>query len=103
MGCSYITDEQVVKRAQEAVRLELEKCRALDVPITVYDRDRKEIVVKNSDGTVIAVLERLKKDATVNGLSKRKSSETVYGRVTGGELSLRNQKCKENEICRYRF
>ena len=61
MGCSYITDEQVVKRVWEAVRLELEKCRALDIPITVYDRERKEIVVKDSDGSVIVVLERIKK------------------------------------------
>ena len=46
-----ITDKQVVQRVQVAVKLELEKNKALGVPIVVYDRERKIIIVKNSDGS----------------------------------------------------
>ena len=55
MAYTYITDKQVVKRAQTAVKLELEKNMALDVPIAVYDRERKTIIVKNSDGSEMEV------------------------------------------------
>jgi putative 50S ribosomal protein L24 len=57
----YITDEQVVKRAQVAVKLELEKNMALDAPIAVYDRERKVIIVKNSDGSEVEVENRLRR------------------------------------------
>ena len=69
----YIADEQVVKRAQMAVRLELEKNMALDVPIAVYDRERKVIFVKNSDGTVVEVKNRLRMG---RDSERRKESET---------------------------
>lgn len=39
----YISDEMVVKRINAAVRIELEKKRAMDVPIIVYDRDKQII------------------------------------------------------------
>lgn len=39
----YISDEMVVKRVNAAVRIELEKKRAMDVPIIVYDRDKQII------------------------------------------------------------
>ena len=57
----YITDKQVVKRAQAAVKLELEKNMALDAPIAVYDRERKVIIVKNSDGSEVEVENRLRR------------------------------------------
>lgn len=57
-----ITDKQVVQRVQVAVKLELEKNIALGVPIVVYDRERKIIIVKNSDGIEIEVANRLRKD-----------------------------------------
>lgn len=47
----YITDEQVVKRAKAAVRIELEKRRAMDLPIVVYDRETETIYQVNSDGS----------------------------------------------------
>ena len=56
-----ITDKQVVQRVQVAVKLELEKNIALGVPIVVYDRERKIIIVKNSDGSEIEVSNRLRK------------------------------------------
>ena len=57
----YITDKQVVKRAQAAVKLELEKNMALDAPIAVYDRERKVIIVKNSDGSEVELENRLRR------------------------------------------
>ena len=55
------TDKQVVQRVRVAVKLELEKNIALGVPIVVYDRERKIIIVKNSDGIEIEVANRLRK------------------------------------------
>lgn len=51
----YITDAQVVKRANAAVRLELEKKKAMDVPVAIYDRKKKEIYRISADGTKIVV------------------------------------------------
>ena len=51
----YISDEMVVKRVNEAVRIELEKKRALDVPIVTYDRETQIIYQENSDGTRVEV------------------------------------------------
>ena len=39
----YISDEMVVKRVNEAVRIELEKKKAMDVPIVIYDREEQVI------------------------------------------------------------
>ena len=39
----YISDEAVVKRVNEAVRIELEKKKAMDVPIIVYDKETQII------------------------------------------------------------
>lgn len=61
MANDNITDEQVVKRANAAVRLEIEKLKALDAPIIIYDRKRQVVVRRNSDGTEVDVGKRLKK------------------------------------------
>lgn len=55
---NIISDEQVVKRAKAAVKLELEKKRAMDAPIAVYDRKTQKIYMENSDGTKTEVAER---------------------------------------------
>lgn len=47
----YISDEQVVKRANAAVKIELEKMRAMDVPIAVYDRKTQTIYEEDSNGS----------------------------------------------------
>lgn len=57
----YISDEAVVKRANAAVRLELEKKKAMDIPIVVYDRETQIIYRENSDGTRTAVGRRMRK------------------------------------------
>ena len=61
MEKNYITDEQVVKRANAAVELEIEKLKVLDAPIIVYDRKKQVIVRRNSDGTEVEVRRRLRK------------------------------------------
>ena len=47
----YISDEQVVKRANAAVKIELEKKKAMDVPIAVYDRKTQTIYEEDSNGS----------------------------------------------------
>ena len=41
----------VVKRVKEAVRIELEKRKAMDVPVIIYDGETQAIYQENSDGT----------------------------------------------------
>jgi len=57
----YISDETVVKRANAAVQIELEKNKALDIPIVVYDRETQIIYQEESDGTRIEVGRRMRK------------------------------------------
>lgn len=57
----YITDSQVVKRANAAVKIELEKKKALDIPIVVFDRKTQQIYYQNSDGTRSVVGKRLRR------------------------------------------
>lgn len=57
----YISDEMVVKRVNEAVRIELEKKRAMDVPIVTYDRETQIIYQENSDGSRVEVGRRMRK------------------------------------------
>lgn len=47
----YMSDETVIKRANAAVRIELEKNRALGVPVVIYDRESQIIYRENEDGT----------------------------------------------------
>ncbi len=57
----YISDENVVKRARAAIKIDLEKKKALDIPIVVYDRETQAIYQENSDGTRIEVAKRIRK------------------------------------------
>lgn len=66
----YITDEAVIKRAKEAVRLELEKNKALGVPVVLYDRESQIIYRENCDGTRIEVGKRLRKERYSERISK---------------------------------
>lgn len=47
----YISDETVIKRANAAVRIELEKNRALGIPTVIYDRESQIIYRENENGT----------------------------------------------------
>ena len=58
--CDYISDHEVVKRAQAAVRMELEKKRVLNQDAYVYDSETKMICKITSDGQRIPVAKRLR-------------------------------------------
>lgn len=57
----YISDEAVVKRANEAVRIELEKKRAMDIPVVVYDQETQIIYQEDNNGTRVEVGKRMRK------------------------------------------
>lgn len=67
----YISDEAVIKRANEAVRIELEKNRALGVPVVIYDRESQIIYQENEDGTRIEVGRRMRKERYSERISKK--------------------------------
>lgn len=67
----YISDEMVVKRVNEAVRIELEKKRALDIPIVTYDRETQIIYQENSDGTRVEVGRRMRKGRYSERVAKK--------------------------------
>ena len=54
----YIDDAQVVKRANEAVKLALYKKKVTETPIVVYDRKAKTIYNLKADGTREVLCER---------------------------------------------
>ena len=58
---AQLTDREVVAGAKAAVRIELEKNKAKNVPSIVYDSKTKKIYQLNSDGSRIVVAERLEK------------------------------------------
>lgn len=66
----YISDEIVVKRANAAVRLELEKNKALGIPAVIYDRKSQVIYRENEDGTRIEVGRRMRKGRYSERISK---------------------------------
>lgn len=57
----YISDETVVKRANEAVRIELEKNKALGIPAVIYDRESQLIYHESEDGTRTEVGRKMRK------------------------------------------
>ena len=67
----YISDEMVVKRVNEAVRIELEKKRALDVPIVTYDRETQIIYQENSDGSKVEVGRRMRRGRYSERVAKK--------------------------------
>lgn len=54
-----ITDEQVKKRASASVKIAIEKKRAIDASVIVYDRKEKCIYKLNSDGTRTRLTENI--------------------------------------------
>ena len=66
----YISDETVIKRANEAVRIELEKNKALGIPVVIYDRESQIIYRENDDGTRIEVGRRMRKERYSERISK---------------------------------
>lgn len=66
----YISDETVIKRANEAVRIELEKNKALGIPVVIYDRESQIIYRENEDGTRTEVGRRMRKERYSERISK---------------------------------
>ena len=54
----YIRDIQVVKRANSAVKLAIEKKQTMGVPVVVYDRETGNICHLQADGTKVVVSQR---------------------------------------------
>lgn len=67
----YISDETVIKRANEAVRIELDKNKALRIPVVVYDRESQIIYRENVDGTRTEVGKRMRKERYSERISKK--------------------------------
>jgi hypothetical protein len=67
----YISDEAVVKRVNEAVRIELEKKKAMDVPIIIYDKESQIIYQENSDGSRVEVGRRMRKERYSERVAKK--------------------------------
>lgn len=67
----YISDEAVVKRVNEAVRIELEKKRAMDIPVVVYDRETQIIYQENNDGTRVEVGKRMREGRYSERIGKK--------------------------------
>lgn len=66
-----ISDEMVVKRVNEAVRIELEKKIALDVPIVTYDRETQIIYQENSDGSRVEAGRRMRRGRYSERVAKK--------------------------------
>lgn len=67
----YISDSQVVKRANAAVKIELDKKKALDIPVAIFDRKTQTIYQMNSDGTKVAIGGRIRKGRYSERVSKK--------------------------------
>ena len=57
----YIDDSQVVKRANSAVKLAIEKKQTLGIPVVIYDRETGNICHLQKDGTKTVVSQRAKR------------------------------------------
>ena len=66
----YISDEAVMKRANAAVKIELEKNKALGIPVVIYDRESQIIYRENDDGTRVEVGRRMRKERYSERISK---------------------------------
>ncbi|MBE6638038.1 MAG: hypothetical protein E7616_01070 [Ruminococcaceae bacterium] len=57
----YITDAEVVKRAEIAVKLAIEHKKAMNTPIVVYDRETRKVCHLRADGSKTEVENRIKR------------------------------------------
>lgn len=67
----YISDALVVKRVNEAIRIELEKKKAMGVPVFIYDRETQSIYQQNSDGSRVEVGKRMRKERYSERVTKK--------------------------------
>ena len=67
----YISDDAVVKRANAAVWLELEKKKVLDIPVGVYDSGTQTIYHEANDGTRVEIGKRMRKERYSERVAKK--------------------------------
>lgn len=75
----YISDEAVVKRVNAAVRIELEKKKAMDIPAVVYDRKTQIIYHENSDGTKVEVGRKMRKGRYSEQVAQKTGDSSFCG------------------------
>lgn len=68
---NYITDEQVVQRANIAVELDLKKKKAMGNSIVIFDRKTQKIYQVSSDGIRIEVADRIRKERYSERVAKK--------------------------------
>ncbi len=56
-----ITDADVVKRVQTAVRIDIERKKALNAPVAVFDPETGNVYAEYSDGTRILMGSKIKR------------------------------------------
>lgn len=67
----YISDEAVVKRVNAAVKIELEKKQAMDIPAVIYDSKTQIIYHENSDGSRVEIGQRMRKGRYSERIAKK--------------------------------
>ncbi|MCD8022316.1 MAG: hypothetical protein LUF30_04860 [Lachnospiraceae bacterium] len=73
----YISDELVIKRANAAVAIELEKKKALDLPAVVYDPTTEAIYHIYSDGSKVEIGKKMRKGRYSERIKKAKSNSSL--------------------------
>ena len=56
-----ISDKEVVERVKSAVKIDIEKKKAMNVPVAVYDTETGNVYAEYNDGTKILMGSRIKK------------------------------------------
>jgi len=56
-----ITDAEVVKRVKSAINIDIEKKKAMNIPIAVFDAESGKIYAEYNDGTRVLMGNRLKR------------------------------------------
>lgn len=57
---SNISDKDVVKRVKSAVKIDMEKRKAMNAPIAVFDAESGNVYAEYSDGTRVLMGNRIK-------------------------------------------
>lgn len=58
---SNISDKDVVKRVKSAVKIDMEKRKAMNAPIAVFDAESGNVYAQYNDGTRVLIGSRIKR------------------------------------------
>ena len=56
-----VSDKEVVERVKSAVKIDIEKKKAMNVPVAVFDAETGNVYAEYNDGTKILMGSRIKK------------------------------------------